>query len=149
MERSVGKIGRNVLGCKVQYDYSSSLYLNVGKFIYSFISIESYEHHEPSRAEQKEGSARSTARNVRLVANPGNRYGEIGKLTIELTKFSSPRLHLHLHLHFPKFCRILWRVQVTLCSLTFASGIVPSSLRTFLCSLRVLFRRRRNLTNLL
>ena len=80
----------------------SSLYLNVGKFIYSYISIESYEHHasEPSmtifllithRAEQtlsgsfrpmselenfwlvaherKEGSARSTARNARLVAN--------------------------------------------------------------------------------
>jgi hypothetical protein len=28
----------------------SSLYLIVVKFIYSFISIESYEHDEPSRA---------------------------------------------------------------------------------------------------
>ena len=29
-----------------------SLYLNAGKYIYSFISIESYEHHEPSRASE-------------------------------------------------------------------------------------------------
>jgi len=56
---SGAQMGKNVIGCEAPYesnDMISSVYLNVGKFIYSFISIKSYEHHELCRPSRGQGT---------------------------------------------------------------------------------------------